>query len=44
MHWSYSGPYFPASGLNTNQNNSKYENFSHIEGHDQTEFEYTPQD
>ena len=25
--WSYSGPYFPASGVNTDQNNSKYEHF-----------------
>ena len=26
--WSYSGPYFPAFGLNTDQNNSEYGHFS----------------
>ena len=26
---SYSGPYFPSLGLNTDQNNSKYGHFSH---------------
>ena len=27
--WSFSGPYFPAFGLNTNQKNSEYGNVSH---------------
>ena len=26
--WSFSGPYFPAFGLNTDQKNSEYEHFS----------------
>ena len=27
--WSYSGPHFPAFGLNTEQNNSEYGNILH---------------
>ena len=29
---SYSGPYFPAFGLNTDQNNSEYGHFSRSDG------------